>query len=148
MTGEPGATDASLASTDEGLAPWMHDPNVLAWASEHLPELRRSVSERRTLRRSLWIGFVVGLVAHVSGYLLKSSVTTKLPGLMADLLYTLGWALWTGVVVVVFFQLVPELKARQIKRSADALEAVLRDKTRAGSGQAAADNQAPRSRPD
>jgi len=147
MTGEPGARDAegaSPASTDQDLAPWMHDPNVLAWAGEHLPELRRSVSGQRTLRRALWIGFVVGLVAHVSGYLLKVSVTTKLPGLMADLLYTLGWALWTGVVVVVFFQLVPELKARQIKRAADALEAVLRDQTRAVSGQAPGDGQAPR----
>ena len=150
MTGEPGAEDASPVSADEALAPWMHDPNVLAWAREHLPELRRSVSGQRTLRRALWIGFVVGLVAHVTGYLLKVSVTTKLPGLMADLLYTLGWALWTGVVVVVFFQLVPELKARQIKRSADALEAVLRDQTRAGSGHARGDGQAPspRSRPD
>ena len=117
---------------------------------EHLPELRRSVSGQQTLRRALWIGFVVGLVAHVSGYLLKVSVTTKLPGLMADLLYTLGWALWTGVVVAVFFQLVPELKARQIKRAADALEAVLRDQTRAGRGPAGGDGRAPSppSRPD
>ena len=143
MAGEPGAKNASPASVDEDLAPWVHDPDVLAWAGEHLPELRRSVSEQRTLRRSLWIGFLVGLVAHVSGYLLKSSVTTKLPGLMADLLYTLGWALWTGVVVVVFFQVVPEAKTRQIKRAADALEAVLQDKSRAASGQAAGEDQAP-----
>ena len=40
MTREPGAKDASPASTDEDLAPWMHDPNVLAWAGEHLPDLR------------------------------------------------------------------------------------------------------------
>jgi len=137
MTGEPGAQDASPASTDGDLAPWMHDPNVLAWAGEHLPDLRRSISERRTLRRALWIGFLVGLVAHVTGYLLKVSVTGKLPGLLADLLYTLGWALWTGVVVVVFFQIVPEAKTRQIERAADALEAVLRDQTRGGSGQEA-----------
>jgi hypothetical protein len=74
---------------------------------------------------------------YVTGYLLKVSVTGKLPGLLADLLYTLGWALWTGVVVVVFFQIVPEAKTRQIERAADALEAVLRDQTRGGSGQEA-----------
>ena len=143
MTGEPGAKDASPAPIDEDLGPWMHDPNVLAWAAEHLPDLRKSVSERRILRRSLWIGFLVGLIAHVTGYLLKVSVTTKLPGLLADLLYTLGWALWTGVVVVVFFQLVPDAKTRQMDRAADALEAVLREQARGGSGQEAKDNDDP-----
>lgn len=138
MTGEPGAKDASPASTDEDLGPWVHDPRILAWAGEHLPELRRSVSEQRTFRWSLGIGFVVGLVAHVSGFLLKSSTTTEPLSLVADLLYTLGWALWTGVVVVVFFQVVPEAKTRQIKRAADAFEAALRDQARAGSGQAPA----------
>jgi len=29
---------------------------------------------------------------------------------VVDLLYALGWALWTGVVVVVFVQVVPEAK--------------------------------------
>ena len=150
MTEEPRAKDASPASADDDLGPWVHDPAILAWAGEHLPQLRRSVSEQRTLHRSLWIGFVVGLAAHVSGYLLKVSVTTKPLGLLADLLYTLGWALWTGVVVVVFFQVVPEVKTRQIKRAADALEAALRDQARAASGQTAGDDQAPlpRSRPD
>jgi len=38
---------------------------------------------------------------------------------------------------MVFFQIVPEVKTRQIERAADALEAVLRDQTRGGSGQEA-----------
>ena len=42
---------------------------------------------------------------------------------MADLLYALGWALWTGVVVVVFVQIYPEAKKRQYKRALDAYEA-------------------------
>jgi hypothetical protein len=147
MTGEPGARDASPASTDEDLGPWVHDPHVLAWAGEHLPTLRQSVSERRTLRWTLAIGFVVGLVAHVSGFLLKSSVSAEPLKLAADLLYTLGWALWTGVVVVVLFQIVPEAKTRQIKLAADALEAVLRDQAGAATGQAAEDQgPSPRSR--
>ena len=62
------------------------------------------------------IGFLVGLAAHVSGFLLKSWETTEPLSLLADLLYTLGWALWTGVVVVVFFQIVPEAKRRQLKQ--------------------------------
>jgi hypothetical protein len=78
MTGEPGAEDASPGSTGEDLGPWVHDPRILAWAGEHLPELRRSVSEQRSLRWSLGIGFVVGLVAHVSGFLLKSSAAKLL----------------------------------------------------------------------
>jgi hypothetical protein len=76
MTAEPGARQASRASTDEDLA-WVHDPAILAWAGEHLPKLRRSVSERRTLRFSLVIGF-----------LLKSWETKEPLELMADLLYT------------------------------------------------------------
>jgi hypothetical protein len=127
MTEGPGANGAPRPSTDEELDPRLQDPRVLAWAAEHLPELRRSASEQRVLRTSLGIGFLVGLVAHVGGYLLRSSATTEPLGLVADLLYTLGWALWTGVVVVVFFQVVPEAKTRQIKRAVDGLEAALRD---------------------
>lgn len=143
MTGEPGAEDAPPASTDEELGPWVQDPRVLAWAGEHLPELQRSVSERRFLRWSLGIGFLVGLVAHVSGFLLKSWTTTEPLSVIADLLYTLGWALWTGVVVVVFFQVVPDAKTRQIKRAVDAFEAALRSEARAGSDQPSGDGQAP-----
>jgi hypothetical protein len=59
---------------------------------------------------SLGICFVVGLAVHVCGFLLKSWETTEPLSVLADLLYTLGWALWTGVVVVVFIQLYPETK--------------------------------------
>jgi hypothetical protein len=72
----------------------------LAWIQEHLPELRRSAYGQRLLYQSLGVGFVVGLAAHVGGYLLRSSVTTEPLELVADLLYSLGFALWTGVVVV------------------------------------------------
>ena len=92
---------------------------------------------------SLGIGFVIGLAAHVGGYLLRSSATTEPLGLVADLLYALGWALWTGVVVVVFVQILPEAKRRQIKRGLDAYEAALRDQARAGGDQASGDDGAP-----
>ena len=65
MSGEPGAKDAPPASTEEELGPWVQDPQVLAWAGEHLPELQRSVSEHRYLRWSLVIGFLVILAAKI-----------------------------------------------------------------------------------
>jgi hypothetical protein len=128
MTGESGAKDAPRALTDEELDPRLRDPRVMAWFGEHLTELRRDASGQRILYQSLAAGFVVGLAAHVGGYLLRSSATTEPLGLVADLLYTLGWALWTGAVVVVFVQIVPEAKRRQIKNALDAYEAALRDK--------------------
>jgi hypothetical protein len=56
------------------------------------------------------IALVAGLAAHVGGFLLESSATTEPPKLVADLLYQLGLALWTGVVVVVFVEIWPEAK--------------------------------------
>jgi hypothetical protein len=94
----------------------------------------------------LGIGFVVGLAAHVGGFLLLSSVTTEPLKVVADLLYALGWSLWTGVVVVFFVQIWPEAKRRQLKRWLDAYEAARREKARAGSGPAAGDGGAPTAR--
>jgi hypothetical protein len=42
---------------------------------------------------------------------IKSSATTEPVLLVADLLYALGGALWTGVVLVVFVQIYPEAKS-------------------------------------
>jgi hypothetical protein len=61
---------------------------------------------------------VVGLAAHIGGYLLKSSAATEPLGLVADLLYALGWSL-------------------------DAYEAALREQAGAGSNQASGDDEAP-----
>jgi hypothetical protein len=143
MTEGPGANGAPRPSTAEELDPRLRDPRVLAWSAEHLPELRQSAFGQRLLYQSLGVGFVVGLAAHVGGYLLRSSVTTELLGLVADLLYALGYALWTGVVVVLFFQVVPEAKRRQIKRWLDDYEAAQREQARAGSDQASGDDAAP-----
>jgi hypothetical protein len=131
MTEEPGAKDAPPTLPDEELDPRLRDPRVLAWFGEHLTELRRDASGQRILYQSLAFGFVIGLAAHVGGYLLRRSATTEPLGLAGDLFYTLGWALWTGAVVVVFVQIVPEAKRRQIKGALDAYEAALRDRARA-----------------
>jgi hypothetical protein len=155
MTEGPGAKRAPHTFTDEERARG-HDVlaglgelerrELLAWVGEHLPQVRRSIAGQRLLFWSLGIGLVVGLAAHVAGYLLKASVTTEPFGLVADLLYALGYALWTGVVVVVFVQVVPEAKRRQYKQALDAYEAAQRDQAQAGSGQASGDNQAPTAR--
>ena len=144
MTEGPGAKDAPPPSTDEEHAQGQdlfglgerERQAALAWVGENLTQVRQSVYEQRLLHRSLWIGFVVGLATYVGGYLLKSAVTTELLELVADLLYALGYALWTGVVVVVFVQIFPEAKRRQFKQVLDAYEAAQREKGRAGNDQA------------
>ena len=111
----------------------LDNPDTLAWMREHLPEFRQQVSGQRPLYWILGIGFVAGLAADIVGFLLKTSVTTEPLLLVADLLYALGWSLWTGVVVVFFVQIWPEAKRRQLKRWLDTYEAALREKARAGS---------------
>jgi hypothetical protein len=103
----------------------------LAWIGTHLTDLRKSVAERRIRNSMLWTGLVVGLVAHVAGFLLKTSVTGEPIAVLADLLYALGWALWTGVVVVALVEIIPAAKERQISRALDVYEAALQSRARA-----------------
>jgi hypothetical protein len=154
MTEGPGAKEAPHPPPDEerarghdvfGLGEPEHQA-VLDWVGENLTQVRRSVYEQRLLHWSLGTGFVVGLAGHVGGYALRSSVTTEPLVLVADLLYALGYALWTGVVVVVFVQVFPEAKRRQFKQALDAYEAALGDKARAGGDQASGDDAAPTAR--
>jgi hypothetical protein len=86
------------------------------------------------------------VTAQIAGYLLRPSPPTEPLALVADLLYALGWALWTGAVVTVFVQVVPEVKRRQLKRWLDAYEAAQREQARAGGDQASGDDQAPTAR--
>jgi hypothetical protein len=133
MAEGPGAKGAPHPFTDA----------ELAWMGAHLTEMRRSAYGQRLVYQSLAVGFVVGLAAHVGGYLLRPSPPTEPFGLMADLLYALGFALWTGVVVVLFVQIIPEIKRRQFKRWLDDYEATLREKARAGGDQASGDGAPP-----
>jgi hypothetical protein len=125
MTGGSGAKDAPHTLSEEEHAPGedvlsglgeLERRELLTWVGEHLPEVRRTAVGQRPVYWILGIGFVVGLAAYVGGYALRSSVTTEPLGFMGDLLYTLGWALWTGVVVVIFLQVLPEAKRRQYKQ--------------------------------
>jgi hypothetical protein len=141
MTAEPGATETPRPPADEraqerdvlGLGERERDA-LLAWVGDHLTLVRRSASGQRVLYWSLGVAFGLGLAAHVGGFLLKSWETTEPWSLLADLLYALGWALWTGAVVVVMVEVYPEAKKRQYKQALDAYEAALARQPGAGAG--------------
>jgi len=143
MTGEPEAKGAPRPSTDErtqgqdglGLGERERD-YLLDYVGEHLTLVRQTASGQRPMYWILVMGFVVGLAAHVGGFLLKTSTTTEPLSLVADLLYALGWSLWTGAILVVFVQLWPEAKKRQYQQALDAYEAAAGRQARVGSGQA------------
>lgn len=151
MTGGSGAKDAPRTLSEEEGAPGedglsgfgeLERRELLTWVGEHLPEVRRTAVGQRPVYWILGIGFVLGMSAYVGGYALRSSVTTEPLRFVGDLLYTLGWALWTGVVVVVFLQVLPEAKRRQYKQALDAYEAALRDKARAEGDEASGNDEA------
>ncbi len=128
MIDEPGTEGGGRAPDDEEMDRLLEDSAVRAWFKEHLPELRRSAEGNRLLYQSLTVAFVLGLAAHVGGYALDASSPGEPLGLIADLLYALGFSLWTGVVVVLFVQVIPEVKRRQFKQVLDAYEATRRDR--------------------
>lgn len=106
----------------------LEEPSARTWFEEHLDELRQDAYGQRILYQVLAVAFAVGLAAYVIGYLLRSTATTEPLGLLADLVYTFGFALWTAAVVVVLLEVIPQAKRRQIRRALEAYEALQRDK--------------------
>ena len=115
---------------DDDITPLLDDPAGRAWFEQHLPDLREEAYGQRILFQILGVTFVVGLAAYVAGYLLKSTTTTEPLGLLVDMLYTFGFALWTAAVVVVLIEVIPEAKRRQIRRALEAYEAVRKETAR------------------
>jgi recombinational DNA repair protein (RecF pathway) len=105
---------------------------LMDWVGEHLSYVRRVAAGQRPVYWILALGSVIGLLAHAGGYELRTTTTGEPLGLIADLLYALGFALWTGVVVVVFVQILPEAKRRQYKAALDFYEAALRERAETG----------------
>ena len=99
----------------------------LAWAASNLPRVRGWVSGQYFIREALITAFVLGLAAHVGGYALAAVTTNEPMHLLADLLATLGTTVWTGVVLVVFVEVLPEARRREAARRLKAYEAALRD---------------------
>jgi hypothetical protein len=130
MTSTSGDEDARHAS-EGGSAPREEDlfgmegvdrQAMLRWIREHEPELQRSAFGDRLLYQSLGFCLGLGLVAYVGGYLLRTSIDTEPLLFLGDLLYTLGYALWTGAVVVSLLEVVPKVKRRQVRQMLDAYE--------------------------
>ena len=111
------------ARPDDEISTLINDPAARAWFEEHLEGLRQDAYGQRILYSVLALTFVIGLVGYVAGYLFKSTWTTGPLGLLADLTYTFGFALWTAAVVVVLVEVIPEVKRRQIRRYLEAYEA-------------------------
>ena len=108
----------------------LNDPKVRAWFEQHLTDLRQDAYGPRIEYQILAAAFVVGFIAHVAGHLLKSSAPAEPLGLLADLVYTFGFALWTAAVVVVLLEVMPQVKRRQIRRVLEAYESTRRNKSR------------------
>ena len=105
VTEGSGAKDASRTFDDQNRArgqDWLGDlgqeerRELLTWVGQNLTEVRQTALGQRPVYWILWLGLAVGLVAYAAGYLIKASTPTEPLGLVGDLLYTFGWALWTG----------------------------------------------------
>ena len=112
---------------DDDLGLLLDAPGAREWFEKHRAELRQDAYGQRILYQILAAAFVVGLAAYIAGYLLRSTATTEPFGLLVDLLYTFGFALWTAAVVVVLVEVIPEVKRRQIRRALEAYEATRSD---------------------
>lgn len=106
-------------------------PNIsreeLAWAAANLPRIRRWVSGPYFIREALTYAFVLGLAAHIGGYVLTTTATGEPLQLLVHLLATLGTTVWTGVVLVIFVQVLPDARRGYAARRLEAYEAALRD---------------------
>jgi hypothetical protein len=100
----------------------------LAWVAANMGRMRGWVVGPRFLYVSLVIALLLGLMAHISGYLLAASATGEPIALIADLIANLGIALWTGGVLVVFVQILPEARRRSAARYLARYEAALRER--------------------
>ena len=95
----------------------------LALIAENQDLIKPYLTGTKFLYEFLVIAFVIGLIAHVVGYWLQLSLTAEPFRLVAELVYSMGGALWTGVVVIGFVQVFPEAKLRQLRRAMAAIEA-------------------------
>ena len=112
------------------------DKAELAWVRGHLDVLRRTAAGEEILYWHLGSAVAVGLAAQIAGYLLRPSPVTEPLGLLADLLYVFGLSLWTGVVVTIFVQVLPERKRREISRALVRYEQALREQDEPDAGAA------------
>ena len=152
MTGAPEADDASRTPhdgtdvpEDDAFSQLEEEERrvMMKWVGENLTDVRGIASGTRIQQWILWLSLVIGLLAYVAGYALRASFTSEPLAFFGDLLYALGYALWTGVVVVVFLQIIPEVKRRQYKQVLDAYERANHAGARDEADQGSTDGGAP-----
>ena len=112
---------------DDEIAPLLDDAYAREWFEEHRTQLRQNAYGQRFLYSTLATTFVVGLAMYVAGYLFKTTATTEPLGLLSDMVYTFGFALWTAAVIIVLLEVIPDVKRRQIRRALEAYEATRGD---------------------
>ena len=104
----------------------------LNWLAMHLDDAEGWTREEQVLRRSLITTFVLGLGIHVIGFAMASGVfgpAEEWPGsLAADLLASVGMALWTAAAIVVFLEVWPRATARRTLRFYRSAVATLRER--------------------
>ena len=66
----------------------------------------------------------------LQGVVIFGAIAIIVFSLVVDLLYALGLALWTGTVVVVLTEIIPQVKERQILDAIDRYEAIEREARR------------------
>jgi hypothetical protein len=59
---------------------------------------------------------LLGLIAHLAGYFIGTGTSNTVVTLLAELLRSLGTALWTGCVLILFVQVWPDVQQRGARR--------------------------------
>jgi hypothetical protein len=100
----------------------------LDYIAPRLDELRRAVEGRTILYTWLLLAFLLGLIAHLAGYFIGAGSSNNVVTLLAELLRSLGTALWTGCVLILFVQVWPEVQQRRARRLIALYEKALRER--------------------
>jgi hypothetical protein len=100
----------------------------LDYVAPRLDELRRAVEGRTILYTWLLLAFLLGLIAHLAGYFIGAGSSNNVVTLLAELLRSLGTALWTGCVLILFVQVWPDVQQRRARRLIALYEKALRDR--------------------
>jgi hypothetical protein len=104
----------------------------LDWMAANLDEVTGWARGARVVRWMLVGTFLIGLAVHVLGFGLASGAL-KLPAgwpneLIAELLGSLGIAMWTSVVLVLFLEVLPNWQQRRAETWARAALVALRER--------------------
>jgi hypothetical protein len=104
----------------------------LNYVAPRLDDLRRAVEGGSILYTWLLLAFLLGLIAHLAGYFIGAGTSNNVVTLLAELLRSLGTALWTGCVLILFVQVWPDVQRRRARRLLALYEKALREREARG----------------